>query len=357
MMRALISVGACIFVTSRADFSKTGSCVLNGAQAVNDLLDAGVYTWAATNRCQKDAGYVLRCEIDISSAIESVNRMANVIVRAVDECGHVKGVNPDCGIAAGKLTAHMAGMAASAGGIIQECPNSIRKDVGATPMRDELRKAQQSLQDSKFPHGEETYCMVNIKNSMNELFTASAAISNAKTHCDDKEKCAYDVLGIMSSLAGLAKFIMGTISHCTHGPLPGNFPVACSEHITNAIRQTTGFISVAAEVADTCESGKHQKRTTIPAPDDDVIYDVTPVMVPAQPRLYDSEKDAIVSSDEEERKVQNDSAATSPVILTLAALLPISALVSFYAGMRLSRFHQKEMSRNLELFPAGDLSD
>merc|ERR1719443_1863343 len=108
-------------------------------------MDAGVYSWAASQRCNKTFssgkpdGNVVKCEIDIASAAESVNRMINIIATAVDKCGSLKIEHSPCGLAAGKLTAHIAGLAAASGGVVQECPNMIQKTQKLV-MRDSLRK-------------------------------------------------------------------------------------------------------------------------------------------------------------------------------------------------------------------------
>merc|ERR1719487_929577 len=121
MMRKLLSLGAGLTVTTYAagDAEQTGACVLNGAQAVSDMTDAAIYTWAATQRCSKGEQYVMRCEVDAAQAVESANKMVNVIVQSVDSCKAIKDSNKACGIASGHLTASMAGLAAAAGQVIQ----------------------------------------------------------------------------------------------------------------------------------------------------------------------------------------------------------------------------------------------
>merc|ERR1719487_1044309 len=88
MMRKLLSLGAGLTVTTYAagDAEQTGACVLNGAQAVSDMTDAAIYTWAATQRCSKGDQYIMKCEVDAAQAVESANKMVNVIVQTVDSC-------------------------------------------------------------------------------------------------------------------------------------------------------------------------------------------------------------------------------------------------------------------------------
>merc|ERR1719498_396720 len=88
-----------------AAHAQAGSCALNGARAVDDMLDSAVYIMASIARCdpaQQAYDHGTRCALDVSSAIEAVNGMVNVIIKAVDSCDKVHVA--DCGKAVGVLT-------------------------------------------------------------------------------------------------------------------------------------------------------------------------------------------------------------------------------------------------------------
>merc|ERR1719359_85523 len=112
-------------------------CALDGARAVDDLIDSATYIMASITRCRdvNNASDVesdaIRCALDISSTIEAVNKAVNVILKAVASCGGLQGESPKCGMAVGELTRSMAGLSAASAGIIANCPNSLNNN---TPM-------------------------------------------------------------------------------------------------------------------------------------------------------------------------------------------------------------------------------
>merc|ERR1719326_940662 len=112
-------------------------CALNGARAVDDLLDSATYIWASVQRCQKPGaaapnnhGNQILCAMDVSSAIEAVNAMVNVILKGVEKCGDLEGKNAKCGLAVGVLTKTFAGVAASSAGVTAKCPNALNGNKG-----------------------------------------------------------------------------------------------------------------------------------------------------------------------------------------------------------------------------------
>merc|ERR1719191_976065 len=124
MTRALLFLAGLSLVGA----DSTSKCALNGARAVDDMLDSAVYIMASVVRCDKSNGAeadAIRCALDVSSAIESVNGMVNVILKAVNSCGKLKTENHKCGLAVGVLTESYAGLAAAASGIVAKCPNKL----------------------------------------------------------------------------------------------------------------------------------------------------------------------------------------------------------------------------------------
>merc|ERR1719460_3244014 len=123
-MRSFLLLAGLALVSSKSD----GECALNGARAVDDMLDSAVYIMASVVRCDKSNGAeadAIRCALDISSAIESVNGMVNVILKAVNACGDLNTANKDCGLAVGVLTESWAGISSASAGIVAKCPNKL----------------------------------------------------------------------------------------------------------------------------------------------------------------------------------------------------------------------------------------
>merc|ERR1719262_1161217 len=122
MIRSVILLAG-LWSASAADH---GTCALNGARAVDDLLDGATYIWASVQRCQKPGtgnkkGNQVLCAMDVSAAIESVNAMVNVILKAVEDCEGLQGEHEKCGMAVGVLTKSFAGLAAASAGVTAKC--------------------------------------------------------------------------------------------------------------------------------------------------------------------------------------------------------------------------------------------
>merc|ERR1719440_231460 len=270
MMRKLLAVGAGLAITSHAQEpapQNPGACALNGAQAVSDMTDAAIFSWAASQRCTKGESYIVKCEIDVAQAVESVTRMCNVITQTVDSCGALKGANPQCGLATGKLLSHLSGLAAAGGQLIQQCPNGIAKAEGLVS-DDALQQNGQSLADPAWPDGLPALCMVDVKDSIAHLFKAATAVSAAKEHCDEGgATCAYNAFGIVDALGGIARYLMGAVGHCSKpgAKLPENVPIHCAEAITNVAKQTSSFSAAAAEMSVGC-APKAAPSPPAPAP-------------------------------------------------------------------------------------------
>merc|ERR1719473_2645935 len=94
-MRSVILLAGLSLASAQA---ATADCAINGARAVDDLLDSATYIWASVQRCQKPGaaapnnhGNQILCAMDVSSAIEAVNVMVNVILKGVEKCGDLEG--------------------------------------------------------------------------------------------------------------------------------------------------------------------------------------------------------------------------------------------------------------------------
>merc|ERR1719487_2903561 len=186
---------------------------------------------ASIVRCDKSNGAeadAIRCSLDISSAIESVNGMVNVILKAVDACDKLKTENHKCGLAVGVLTEGYAGLAAASSGIVAKCPNKLNGFHSLETVGQAMANAGASAgHANNWGHGNAIatlpgqaagnsnfvnlqggaslgQCIVNVKNTMKSLFKAIARIMTIKHNCKDpnSKDCAHNELKIMSGFIG-----------------------------------------------------------------------------------------------------------------------------------------------------------
>merc|ERR1719498_776583 len=99
-----------------------------------------VYIFASIQRCDKSTDPKgIRCALDVSSSIESANKMVNIIVKAVDKCGEISTSKPACGIAIVELTRSVAALSAAGAGIVAKCPNPANDNKPLTTSADEMK--------------------------------------------------------------------------------------------------------------------------------------------------------------------------------------------------------------------------
>jgi hypothetical protein len=180
------------------------TCAIDGAGSLDAATNAGVYLWAATERCAKGTAQSdeIKCEIDVASAIQSVTDMGNIIAKAIDSCaGGLAAENAQCGMAAGSLISATGGLTAKAGALAHWITTDTKGGnvvVGATTTR--VGK-----------------CIVNAKSVVNDIFQAAAAIKAAKAQCadSDQEKCAASSLTVISLLSGIGSAIANVVGLCS----------------------------------------------------------------------------------------------------------------------------------------------
>jgi len=292
-----------IALAAASDLEQQGDCVVDGAEAVSDLMDSTMFIWASIQRCGDHAGkggQEVRCEIAISSAIESVNSMINVILKAVDKCGDLHGKNKKCGLAAGRLTKSIAGLAAASGGIAEKCPNAPGNKGALTWNKNSMQTPM---------------CVVNLKNSAKSLFKAIKALMKVKNNCEVglSRKCASNGLKIVGAFAGLGEYLAGTVGQCTSGSTHQD--IKCDEQIQKLVKETTQVAQAGIDLSKACEA--------------EVPVAVVPETVEVQvPRLYEQDS----------QEVNTPSASAN---LMLGAFLPVTAIVSFVGG----RFYANRQSR------------
>jgi len=269
----------------------------------------------------------IRCSLDIASAIESVNGMINVILKAVDTCGKLKTENHDCGLAVGVLTESFAGLAAASSGIVAKCPNQLNgfkplatvgqamANAGASAgamnnnmngNQPVLGKNMQNLQGGP-SFGQ---CVVNVKNSMKSLFKAIKRIMTVKHNCKKpgSKHCVHNSLKIMGSFVALGEYLSGAIGKCT--PITAKDAqqtkagAICAQYSLKLIKQVGDVDRASVQMARKCALTRDQ-------------------------RLYLEEGE---DGDEKHEKKDDNT-----VTMGLAALLPVSAIVSFAFGKRIAK--------------------
>jgi hypothetical protein len=304
-------------------------CALNGARAVDDMLDAAVYIMASIIRCDKDNGVeadAIRCSLDVSSAIESVTGMANVIVKAVDSCGKLKTENHKCGQAVGVLLEGYAGLAAASSGIVAKCPNKLNNFhpletvgqamVNAGASTGAVNNAYHGNSLAILPGnpnmvnlqggGSLGQCIVNIKGTFKSLFKAISRIMSIKHNCKDPESkhCAHNSLKVMAAFIGMGEFLSGAVGKCTPMSmenLPQKERALCAQYSLKLVHQLGVVDRASLQMSKDCELTQEQ-------------------------RLY-------LEEDAGKNKHEDNNAVT----FSLAALLPFSAIVSFVAGKRFAK--------------------
>merc|ERR1719265_643677 len=260
------------------------TCAIDGAGSLDAATNAGVYLWAATERCPKGAAASddIKCEIDVASAVQSVTDMANIIAKAVDTCaGDLKAENAQCGMAAGSLVSAASGLAAGTGSLTHWIEKGT---AGGNAVIDAT-----TLRTGK--------CIVNAKSVMSDIFQAAAAIKAAQAGCagDDGEVCAAKALSVVSVLSGLGSAIANVVGYC-------------SPHDDKTARMSGDIMGLVGVLDKVAQAGIAVKQQCHVAP----------------ARLYSSV--AMQST--------SDHASVSMSSLVAFALVPMAAIIGFAGGRR-----------------------
>jgi len=279
-------------------------CALDGVDAVSDMIDTAVYTWASVERCTK-AGEDVKCELDVTSAIHSLISMSNIIIKAFHQCHIVRTETPKCGLAAGKLVASAAGIAASAGGISDRCPEAFK------PHAMSMGTGVSAFQDKpnvNWHHGHGAICLLDLKDAMKSIIKATTRMMTVKKSCDKSERdCTNNALRIFASFAAIGEYLTGALGHCQQGPISTS--VDCGSSIADLLRQLDGVAVAGTSMAKHC----------------------TP------------ENDADTSRLFEEDFFDGDPQPGNQIVnIALAALLPLTAMVAFVGGSRTHRLTVEE---------------
>jgi len=291
------------------------SCTLQSAEAVNDLLDSAVFIWAAAKRCGKP-GDAVKCEVDISSAIESLNAMANVLVSAVRSCGHLvvdHSGHGECGITVSELTESAAGLAAASGELAESCEAFGHASEGAHESSHnsahsiEARRlfehavADHAHADDADPvhhhapadpaHGHDTNpvhdramathaqtsshtadavssetaafhqpsvpqiatCVVDLKHSFGSLFSVVQKTMTISEHCTGGEEACIDrSLNVVEAFSALGEYLAGTVGHCSASSQKTKRSAGCASAVMSLVHNLNRVAETGRKMSKVC---------------------------------------------------------------------------------------------------------
>jgi len=324
-MRGILSLGLMCLAAGEL----VPQCTLDSSGFVADGIDSALDIWASSKRCHGQwlANAPVKCEQDITSSIKSVTAMANAIAHMASSCGIVKTAAPKCALAVDTLVSATAGLAAASGKVADKC-----FDINGA--FDEHILERKTLLAK---------CTSSSGDSVNGLFAAFNTIQHAKAQCPSGEKnCAVDALSAISVLSNLGAHMASSVSHCgayhklENGQerelmMPATPPTTPTLVVSNPLKPigcTEGVFAAIAELSKVATIGLTIEKACQGA---------------VSSRLY-QEKDS-------------EAATTSPLMLALGAAVPIMAVLSFVAGLRVARSRQQAPARRFEADEEGLLEE
>jgi len=316
MRKVLLCTGLAVAAADK------GVCALDGARAVDDLLDSATYIWASVERCKKPSptnkGNQILCAMDVSSVLESVNAMINVVLKGVDKCGDLEGENKECGLAAGVLTKTFAGVAAASAGVTAKCPNKLNGGKALTFLNDGpgINQGNGALagaaQSASFAE-----CLVDVSDITKSLFKATNRVIHIRNGCPagDEDGCAHNSLKVIAAFSAMGQYMAGAVGRCSaqtakNAKLLGD--AQCAAESLELVRHLTRMGSAGADMNKACFAGEQ--------------------------RLYELEHGA------GDDKKKGDYSLS----LILGACLPIAAVFGFVGGSRFAKNNGASVVRDSE---------
>jgi hypothetical protein len=250
--------------------------------------------------------------------------MVNVILKAVQKCGHLESESAQCGLAVGVLTRSFAGLAAASSGIAARCPNKhLNNNTVSTPLvygipvydqQTALAGAQGVVNADKATPATFAQCLVDIKDLTKSLFKAIKRIMTMQDSCEDgSHHCVHNTLKLVASIGAMGEYLSSAVGKCemnaTNTKLITN--AECASEGLHLVRHVSNVGRAGVDMAKNCAVG--------------------------EARLFELEHGIDAKS------------STSPVTLTLAALLPISAVFGFVGGSRFAKSRQQADTVSCEL--------
>jgi len=293
MMRSICFLSILVAASGELTNAEKGQCLVDSGEAVSDAMDAALFIWAAAKRCGK-ANLELKCAIDITAAVKSVNSMVNVLLRTLDKCDALHGANKACGMQASKLTEYTAGLGQAAETVAQKCENDtvVAPSTGTAAVM----------------------CTLSLKNTGKHLFKTISALQKASSACStgNQEKCSANILEIVASFAAVGEYVAATVGQCQRAS--GALASRTKEELcAGAVQGLVHFTAKAAEAGVNLKGACSGPKITV-----GIEQAQTTVGIEEAARLY--EQDGV--------KVAGVPVAN----VVLGAFLPVTAIVGFIGG-------------------------
>jgi len=272
---------------------KKQRCVVNSMDATNEVIDMGLKSWAAAERCSTLEDSTVHCVVDITAVITSVSDFIKYILKAIDNCNPLKESNFACAHAGLKLESELMDLTSKSAKMTTECPN--RADSIADPDV----KSKTAMDRVSFG-----VCTLSIKDGMKSIGKAAASFTVHDKWCGANSadwRCADFSLTLAEHLVDIAKYIMNAVTHCGHSGL-FHKGTHCFTAVTGVISALAGVGDGAAEIVGHCEEK-------------------------APERLYSATAESS----------ESPTSMVSPLNAVLLALLPVTAIAGFVGGSRLQR--------------------
>jgi len=311
MMRACLVLGGIFLASGQTpdgSWQAAGAehreehCSINGIQIADELMNSIVFIWQGVLRCGKPGHDAAECSVDVSNAIQSVSGMINVILKTVNNCGAAFNPREICLASVTELTAAMAGVAATSSGIAEECPKTSMKPLPALA---------NGLDGGKFNHAL-AYCMIDAKGLIKAVLKMSVRIADASELCKpgaaySEESCTTGILGVLDAVGQMGQFIAGVVGYCSEPNM--NQPAVCASQVLGLIRNLQTLSFTGNKMSEACSLSSAE-------------------------RLY-------LDNTQKGVKTPDTTASNSPTF-ALAALLPVTGIMSFVAGRRMAAFRQTQ---------------
>jgi hypothetical protein len=311
MMRSICFLSILVAASGELTNAEKGQCLVDSGEAVSDAMDAALFIWAAAKRCGK-ANLELKCAIDITAAVKSVNSIVNVLLHTLDKCDALHGAHKACGMQASKLTEQTAGLGQAAEMVAQKCEKNavVAPSTGTAAVM----------------------CTLSLKNTGKHVFKTISALQKASSACStgNHEKCSANILEIVASFAAVGEYVAATVGQCQRAS--GALASRTKEELCAGAVQ--GLVHHTAKAA---EAGINLKRAC--SATKGIVVLEQPVPPVPSSRLY--AQDGV--------KVASIPAAN----FVLAAFLPVTAIVGFvggrfYAGRRARTEQTRELMSDNE---------
>jgi len=293
MMRSICFLSILVAASGELTNAEKGQCLVDSGEAVSDAMDAALFIWAAAKRCGK-ANLELKCAIDITAAVKSVNSIVNVLLHTLDKCDALHGAHKACGMQASKLTEYTAGLGQAAEMVAQKCEKNavVAPSTGTAAVM----------------------CTLSLKNTGKHLFKTISALQKASSACStgNHEKCSANILEIVASFAAVGEYVAATVGQCQRAS--GALASRTKEELcAGAVQGLVHHTAKAAEAGVNLKGACSGPKITV-----GIEQAQTTVGIEEAARLY--AQDGV--------KVAGVPVAN----VVLGAFLPVTAIVGFIGG-------------------------